>query len=89
MSEKINLTVEQCAKQFESYAASNPNPESVHQLKFCAGFIREFCSPEKELLTRVERMEKSLGQCFECRFEADKINVITMEFRSTTTKPTE
>lgn len=41
--DKTILTPKQCAEQFEMYAKSNPNTESVHQLKFCADFLKEFC----------------------------------------------
>lgn len=37
------LTPEQCAQQFEMYARSHKNPEAIHQLNFCATFIREMC----------------------------------------------
>lgn len=48
MSEKTNLTVEQCAQQFELYAKSNPSSDSQHSLKFCAKFLREFCKQSSD-----------------------------------------
>lgn len=43
---KINLTIEECAKQFELYAKSHSSPDSQHSLRFCANFLRKFCSQQ-------------------------------------------
>ncbi len=53
MSTPINfLTPEQCAEQFEMYAKCHKDPVAIHQLTFCAKFLRDNCIQPEPMFTQ-------------------------------------